>query len=331
MHRHPIALVLMALLLSVPARAEETILLQSQWPVGTRYVFQDQQAMTQTVSMPMLEEPVKQEMEQTQVYSYSVNRATDDGGREIEMEILSVKMHMQGAGRELAFDSEAETGAGEENPATASFRHFVGAKFVLTLDADGNVTRATGFQELMQKVVAESGGDPAMVAQFANERAFAKMFGHTFKDSFPIHEVKVGDTWPHKVGFPMGPSTINLDLLYTFSGWTERDGHRCAELDFDGTMSGDISGEGSMAGMDISLSDGVVKGRKLFDSELALTAFSETQTDTTMDLTLTTPDGPQKSHTIMSQKQTLSLLRVEKLPAAPAEVTEPEAAEAAAP
>jgi hypothetical protein len=88
-------------------------------------------------------------------------------------------------------------------------------------------------------------------------------------------------------------------------------------------MSGEISGQQGMPGMEITISNGVVKGQKLFDTELGITVLSQTQTDAEMDLSLETPNGPQTSHSIMTQRQTLSLLRVETIPETATETAGP--------
>ena len=310
-----------ALLFVTAGVAEEAVEFKPVWPVGKRFTFIDRQVMEQTFSIPNVPEPMQQKMSQTQKYSYSVLRETPGGGRELEMEFLSVKFQMEMAGREMSFDSETDTGDESADPLTRSMRHYTGTKLSIWVTPDGSVERVTGMTELMEKIMTSAGASPGAVPEMFNEEHFRQMFSHNFRHGLPGHPVKRGDTWPYEAAFPVGGTQLDLTLEFTFTDWTERDGHRCAQLDFEGEMTGSLAMDGgqNVPGMQMTVKESSLKGKKFFAPELGMAIGAVTRGNSVMEMTIPSPDGPQQTTSEMKQEQVIKLVSIDDVPPAAAE------------
>jgi len=106
--------------------------LKLKWPAGERVVNSFDMKMTSEISVPGQPAPIKQDITMGQEYALSVLKETAGGGRELELEFLTMRMSMVMGGRTMMdYDSAKKTPDDRKNQMTASvektFQKIIGA------------------------------------------------------------------------------------------------------------------------------------------------------------------------------------------------------------
>jgi Family of unknown function (DUF6263) len=240
-----------------------------KWAVGKRY---DQQlSMTQAIHLnfPGMPKPMDQNMNMTEDFGISALKAMPDGGTELEMQITGVKMESkQGERVAINFDSSRDPSEDGHNPTAPLLRKMIGGHLKYDLDADGKVAQVMGVDEFVKQM---SGGDPkaeTVIKQFMSEDTLKEMVSRGL--GLPPTPVKVGDHWP--VHMEVGANqvgTLLLDMKYTFKGWQQHDGRKCALMEFVGTLA---TKPGSNPGgqMNVSIDKGTLEGTTWFDPDQSM-------------------------------------------------------------
>jgi len=241
-------------------------------------------AQTMDMNMPGSSQPVKQEMKQSQDIGISALKERDGGGDELEMEFLSVAMDMKmGDAPVMSFDSKQGGQDNTANPAASMLGKMVGSRVKFLTDPGGKIESVEGFQEFQDRVM--SGSPPemqAMMKGFLSEDSLKQMSPTSM--GLPGKPVKTGDTWPVKMEIglgPMGKMVVNLN--YTFTGWEQHDGHKCAVLEYVGDVSMKPSGDGGAAGM-MSIDQGKASGKTWFDPAMGMIKETAGKQDLTMKI-----------------------------------------------
>ncbi len=268
--RHQFATLALALFASGSAlNAAEAIELKAQWPVGQRFVTQLTMNQNQKiVGAPT--GPMNQTVTQVQEIAVDVARRLSGGGRDLELSWLSMKMDMKmGSVTMMSYDSKNKNASGANNPLAGVMDNIVGNRLYMELNADGDVVSVEGLDDLLEGVGGGGGVVGSMMKGMFTEDS-VKQLG-VLPQGLPKEPVKVGDEWPYELEFPMGPAgVLKVDMDYTFSGLEDRDGRKCAVLEYTGTMQSKAGGGGDSA-VDINIKEGTIKGKTWFDYQAGVT------------------------------------------------------------
>jgi hypothetical protein len=237
-----------------------------KYEVGKRYNQRITIAQDQTMNMG--ERTMEMSMQQTQDVAMSVLRAREEGGYDIEMEWLSIAMHMNMGVMAISYDSNNPNDA--NNPLVDSIGLLVGSKVTFTLDSSNQIVSVTGMDSLMKKVMElEDLQAIGMFRQMFSDDALKQMMNQGMAQGLPDHPVAVGDTWPYSAEVTLGTmGTIHVKADYLFEGWEDRDGHRCALLTHTGTITMDPSSGSNPMGLTMSITEGDSTGKTWFDPAL---------------------------------------------------------------
>ena len=259
----------------VAAPPKGAVELKLKLPVAARFPMRIEVLQKSEMRIPSMPKPVLQVTELNQELQFTVLKAYEGGGREVELEFSDVDMNVNVNGNEaMAFDSRGESLGDANNPVASAFRRLVGAKLKCVLDASNQVAKVEGWSELVAKMTAGSAGAQMLGGVFTED--YFKQIAD-FSQGLPGHAVQPGDTWTIKRPIVMGPlGAATLDLTYTFKRWEERENRQCARLEFSGPIHPGAPPTNSvMMGIRMSLLDGTTSGQAWFDPALGLTIDSE--------------------------------------------------------
>ena len=249
----------------------EPVEFKVKWQAGKQYNERIDMTIGMDLKIPGAQQQMKQVSTIGETAAVKVLKETDNGGHDLELDVQGIQAAIKMGGTTLlSFDSSKE--AGSSNP-LAALKKLAGAKFTTQADAAGKVGTMEGIQDLVKGMDATSApGAGDMMKGVASEEALKEFFEQG--DELPDHPVKIGDTWTktHESMKQMGGGSLELKL--TFKGWAERMGHKCAEFEYSGKVSGAAS-ESEMGGMKIE--EGRVTGTSWFDPVLGTTIESTGQ------------------------------------------------------
>ncbi len=274
--------------LPVPAGPVEFKL---KWPVGERIVQSLDIQQKSEMSMPNQPGPSKQDMTMDQSYALSVLKEDADGGHEVEMEILSMRMKMNQGGRTLVdYDSNNKSPADTANPVAALLGKLVGTKLEFYLDASNRVQRVDGVDELRNRLTTSN--DPrdatAGIKEVFNEKYFKQILD--FSRNLPPKPVQPGDSWPVTRDISMGQlGTMLMNYDITFQKWEQRGKRTCARLEFQGTVKSRPAQNPASNKVTMSVRDGNTSGILWFDPELGMFIDNNFNQDMKMSMSLTMP------------------------------------------
>ena len=259
-----------------------------KWPVGERIVQSLDIKQNSEVSVPNQPASIKQDMTMGQGFALSVLKEDADGGHEVEMEFLSMRMKMEQGGKTVIdYDSEKKSPGDKTNLVAVMFQKFIGAKIRYFLDASNQVQRVEGIDELKDRLTTGGPKDPStMFKSIFNEEYFKQMMDYS--RNLPPKPVQPGDTWPVKRDISMGDlgaMVMNYDI--TFQSWEQRGKRTCARLKFQGTVKNKPTQNPAPNGMTIAIQDGTTSGVSWFDPELGMVI--DTTFNQDMKMTMTMP------------------------------------------
>jgi len=293
--------------------------LKLKWPKGERVVQDMNMKQSMEFAIPGQAGPMKQEMTMGQEYGLTVLNDTPGGGHEVEMEFLSARMRMgMGTKTMMDYDSTKKSSTDKSNPMADVFGKIVGAKVRYFLNADNQVERLEGIDELLNRLTSGTGGNAmAPFKSMFNDDYFKKMMSQNL--FLPAKAVQPGDTWPVKIDFSMGNmGTMVTDYTFTFQKWEMHGKRNCARLDFQGTVKTKSNSNPTPTGMSISDIDGTTSGVSWFDPELGIIIDTTMNQDMSMVMNMPmnmgrSQGGPGSAQSItnqMSQLMTIKLASV---------------------
>lgn len=257
--------------------------LKLKWTPGEHIVQEMDMKMDIQSFLPGMPEPMKQSINLGQKFSLSVVSANPDGGRQIELQFLSVRMDMESARGKMSYDSDQDS-TNTDNP-LALMGKMVGARLEYTLDASNKVEHIDGVDELLDRLSADN---PA-AAQFKS--TFNEDYFKQVMDSsryLPPKPVQPGDTWPIEFELPIGVfGAMHAKYTGEFKDWEMRGQRNCALLEFAGVMEIEPN-ENSRSGFNMALHSGKNSGEIWFDPELGMVIDSKANLDMTMIMTVPT-------------------------------------------
>jgi hypothetical protein len=255
-----------------------------KWTVGRKYPLRIELNQSTSTDVPNQSRPVVQEMKLTQGIEFTVIRALDNGGDQLELKFESETMNVsQGTNTVVSFDSRQSSAPDANNEVALVLRAMIGARLQYFTDANGKVQRVEGVDQLAQRVAAT--GKPQAQALF--QQMFSadtlKRYG-SFADALPGHPVKIGDSWPYREDISTSIGIVTVDMKYTFKNWERHRGHNCAHI----LAQGDISTKtiSTATGMAVEIQKGKITGEIWYDPALGMLA--EVTNDQNMKLKITT-------------------------------------------
>ena len=124
-----------------------------RWPSGKTYAMRAE--MVETVESKSSGQPqsFKQSVNLTQDYTLSVRKELDNGGRQLELEFTGETMDVSLGERKVSsFDSKQDSAQDAGVPVSAMLRKQLGTRFQFFTDADGQVEKVEGLEELMREI-----------------------------------------------------------------------------------------------------------------------------------------------------------------------------------
>lgn len=283
--------------------SDAPIKLEPAWRPGNTYIMRLERAQNSQVpglrggggtTNPAIETSYAQE------YSLTITNG-ENGTRGAELEILGIELQVsRGEEQLINYDSQNKVVPRDpNNPMLAAFDKLVGGKVRYQFSADHKVLKVEGINDLFNRMEVPEGGDQAgrrrggmgagMLRQALNEEVFRQMVDVS---GAPPNAVKIGETWPlHKdVNAPL-VGKISIDITNTLRGWQERDGVKCARVEFTGALSsgGSTNAQRGPLGAQIAVKDGIVNGHYWYDPHMGITR--EMVSDQSYTISGTFPGG----------------------------------------
>jgi hypothetical protein len=270
--------------------------LKQKWPQGARIVKEMDLKQIMQIQTLGKSNPREHKLYLTSQYAYTVARELPGGSREVELQHLSFKMEYEsGDGFLWQYDS-GRTSAVNESPVSDLFKTIMDAKVRYFLDANNQVERMEGVDELVKRLNVLQGAKlkPGMTwdnkaldkvvnriisgAQRPLEGVAAGLRIMYSKDHFtnrvdssflPGNAVQPGDSWSYSREWRK-QSLLNVgivrDCTVTFQGWEMRGARLCSRLEFRGTEKARLvhQSEGKVM---LPITDGTFDGVVWFDPE----------------------------------------------------------------
>jgi hypothetical protein len=242
--------------------------LKLKWQMGKRYEQQMDMTMDMGVDVPGQAQGTQTKMKMGQAYAISAEKERDGGGKELDFKVTGVTMSMDMGGNTLmSYDSKNPPSDAGGNPATTMLQKLGNLHLTMLTDAKGNVESVEGFKEFADSMAESGAGGANPLSGMFTEDSIKQMVS---LEGLPDHPVKVGESWPFKkeVSLPsMG--TMVMDQTYTFTGWEQRENHKCAVISISGTIHSKPGDDASAAPM-MTIEDGKVAGEMYFDPTLGM-------------------------------------------------------------
>lgn len=285
------------------------VTMRLKWQPGRQYDQEMTMAQTSKMSEPGVAQTVDQTMNMIQRYSITALRTTTNGGMELELKFTGQQVNGTFNGRTvLDFDSARPESQDGKNPAAPLFRKMIGVRIKYVLDANGKVVQIEGLQDALKQM---SAGDPqaeALMKGLLSEETIKQWVERG--EGLPGKPVKVGDSWPVKIELKNAQAgTVKMEMTYTFKGWQEHDGHKCALLDFTGTITSH-PGASSTNAPQITMDNGKISGKTWFDPDQGMVL----ETTSEQGLTLKTSAGGKGLNSQMRQNVSTRLLKISEAP-----------------
>jgi hypothetical protein len=195
--------------------------------------------MVETVESKSSGQPqsFKQSVNLTQDYTLSVRKELDNGGRQLELEFTGETMDVSVGERKVSsFDSKQDSAQDAGVSMSAMLRKQLGARFQFFTDADGQVEKVEGLEELMRQI--KTIGKPQ------DQAIFQQMFSGdilkeyaSFGEMMPNRPVAMGDRWRKTKDFVSPVGIVATDMEYTFKSWEQHHDCKCMRIAVAGTIS----------------------------------------------------------------------------------------------
>jgi len=285
-----------------PAGAVE---LKPKWPLGEHVVQSMELKQNSEISVPNQPSPIKQDVTLGQEYGLTVLKENADGGHEVELEILGLRMTMTMGGKPMMnYDSAKKSPGDKANPVAGMFQKIIGAKVQYFMDASNRVERIEGVDAMVERMTAGGPADATTgLKSMFNDGYFKQIMDSS--RYLPSKPVQPGDTWPVQMEIAMGPIGImTIDNTVSFQSWEQHGKRTCARLEFQGTLKSKPDPNSKLAGMTMSISDGNTSGVSWFDPELGI--IIETTVNQDMNMNMTVPVNPRGNGAAAGKTQTIT-------------------------
>ncbi len=270
--------------------SDPAVSLKPTWPVGKRYVMRMES--DQSSEMPNMQasrdgQPQKATMtignKFAQEYALVATNAAD-GNRGLELEILAIEVEAGAGNQTMNYDSRNKVvpGGGAMGEALGQL---IGGKIRYLLTPENKVLQVEGIDELIQRMDAPTDGNPApggrrgrgaasgMARGFFNEEVLKQMIEFT---GMPSNAIRIGESWTDvkEMKVPMIGALV-VTTTNTLRGWQEREGRKCARVDFTGVISSKAGEATNALGIQMQIESGNIAGQYWFAPEVGLPTDTE--------------------------------------------------------
>jgi len=161
--------------------------------------------------------------------SHKVSEKRDDGGFDIEMELVKKTFDMKVGTNGWTFDSSRPKSEDGKNPVFKDLRKAVGGKITYATKPDGSLGKLDGYDSFIKKATRSvSRSSRGMLAALYSKPAVAKML--LVPSGLPGKPVAEGDTWKESKVDMTPAGILQADTTYTFEGWSLREGRKVAVI-----------------------------------------------------------------------------------------------------
>jgi tRNA A-37 threonylcarbamoyl transferase component Bud32/uncharacterized membrane protein YhdT len=240
--------------------------------------------------------------------AHTVLQETPDGGHALELKFLSARLDAKVADHTvLDYNSANQSATDQTNGTGAVFEKVVGSKLRYFLDANNDVTRLEGVDELVQRIQAVPKTGPLT-------DDIEKIFGAEFFQQLtnanpflPRHAVRPGDTWSSHSEYPVPAAGIEVwNFKVVFQGWELHEGRHCARLDLQGIMKVKPDPHSKRDETTYQPRDATGEGVAWFDPELGQMVEADLKNDLNVDKL---PRHPSNIPGAAGQDQTITTQR----------------------
>lgn len=132
---------------------EPSFELKAKWSEGQRLVVQIVTHTESEMTNPAVPQPITTENLTTLEIAFIASKEQEAGGREVEVEIASVKVENKVAGKFVPmFDPKGDPKAERANPSAGAFRKLLSSRVKYQIDAAGSVSKVDGLTQLVTRV-----------------------------------------------------------------------------------------------------------------------------------------------------------------------------------
>jgi hypothetical protein len=190
--------------LAFPAPAQE-VKLEWKFKPGDKFYLQTDSSVKQTMRTPSLGKELKQETEQSTLFSVSVEAVNADKSVVLEYKIEGVIARSATGGGAAALEEKLQ-------------QQLTGATFKVTLGAKGEVTKFEGYEDLVKKLAGDDENAKKVIrALFSEDELKAKATDAL--RFLPDGPVKIDAEWERDSKWPLGPlGSFELKKKYTYKG-----------------------------------------------------------------------------------------------------------------
>lgn len=283
--RYGLAIVFLVGGLALPAQGQTT--LEWKFKEGDKFYLENVTALKQTVEV--LGNKIPMDTVNTTVSSFKVLKTEKDGVT-LEQKIEASKVTGKTAG-----------------PQAALAEQMVGVVMTINLNNQGEVTKITGFDNLLKKLSQDNEEVGKLLKTILTEDTMKQGIQEAFA-FMPGKPVNKGDSWKRKMALSMGPmGTFQVDQEYTYDGKVS-DGEKIA-------VKGNYSYQppkGDAPGLPFKITKGEfktdeAKGILIFDPEKGRLVRHEFKSKLKGTLTIATGD---QNATMELQQETDTKIRV---------------------
>ncbi|HEY3932663.1 MAG TPA: DUF6263 family protein [Verrucomicrobiae bacterium] len=279
-----------------PPATNDAAEMKINWLVGKKYSMRMELSQNTETKLPKQPQPVKSDVEVAQDFDISALKELPDDGRQLELKIADESLNVsQNGNMVLSFDS-TQSSLPDTNSPVALLSLIIGAPIQYFVNANGEVEKVEGMDDLMQRAAA---------AKPQQQALFRQLFGaDTLKqyaslgEWLPNHTVKIGEGWSVKKDILSMAGILTLDMQFTFKNWEQHNDHKCARVQMTGTVSTKSVSTGS--GAMIQIEKGKITGEFWFDPDLGMMVESDSDQSIAMKVTtqaqIMRPLMTEKSH-----------------------------------
>lgn len=183
---------LFVLVVDQTASAQDKFTLKQRFPEG-KYEMKTETDMKMNMEVQGKKTPTIQK--QNQYWEIVAGAIEADGTQKIVMEVKRFAMQQKIAGMDMKYDSDDPKTA---NSPLKGMGIMVGLKMTVTNDKDGKPQSVEGWDEFMDKMIAESDPGQKMILESMKDQFKPEMFTKNMaagQDVMPKDPVAVGDNW----------------------------------------------------------------------------------------------------------------------------------------
>jgi hypothetical protein len=194
----------LVLFLAIPFPLAAQVKLAWTFKQGERFFVEEVVNVRQTIKIAGTEN--RQDLDQTKVSRFLVLKANPDGSAVLEQKIEAVKVKVSGEGPDAD---------------TKVLGQFVGATFLIGIDAKRAITRFDGYEQLIKKIVKDNPVNVKLVRALMTEESLKAGIQDMLAVA-PTREVMSDKTWTSKTTLPLGPlGTLTLVNTYKLAALAE--------------------------------------------------------------------------------------------------------------